>query len=262
MQGECAVEIGPDTLIAGKVRGRLQKATELCAALRSMAASRTHELTSQDVWTVLQKCVSRSLDFDSRLCPALALSEVTGALDTEVRKVVNALLTTELDASALDTLALPGALGDCSLRDGWIPYMHASYWATWAAHRLDVRSVAFRLERRLHADPDAARAAEAAEGLCAAGINVDGSTFAFTDEAAALYSAGPWVEDRPLSQVFKYDSDASEPAVGALAAFPSALISASDDPDTQHSTDVHFERGQRRRVLGRLLRGLDALRAT
>ena len=226
-----------------------------------MAASRTHPLTSQAVWTVLHKCISRSLDFDSRLCPAVALSEVTGALDTGVRKFVDALLTNELHANAHEILAQPGALGGCSLRDGRVPYMHAAYWSTWAAHRLDVRAVALRLGRRLHADPDAAFAADAAAGLRTAGIDVDGATFVFAAEAAAAYAAGPWVADRPVHQVFKYDSDAAEPAVGALAAVPSSLVSESELPDAQQHADVHFERGQRRRVLGRLLRGLDALRA-
>ncbi len=164
-----------------------------------MATSRAHVLTSQAVSTVLHTCVSRSLDVDSRLCPAAALSEITGALDTEVRKVVDAVPTTELDAYAHDTLALPGALGGCSLRDGWTPYLHAAYWSTWAAHRLDVRAVALRLGRALHADPDAAHAANAAAGLRAAGLNIDGVTFAFTDEAVALYVAGPWAETTPAA---------------------------------------------------------------
>jgi hypothetical protein len=93
-------------------------------------------------------------------------------------------------------------------------------------------------------------------------MDVDGTTFVFTDAAATAYAAGPWVADRPADQVFKYDSDASEPAVGALAAVPSSLVSESEPPGTQQHAAVHFERGQRRRVLGRLLRGLDALRAT
>ena len=111
----------------------------------------------------------------------MALSEVTGALDTEVRKVVNALLTTELDACAFDTLALPGAFGGCSLRDGWTPYLHAACWSTCAAHRLDVRAVAFRFGRPLHADPDATPAADAAAGLRAADIHVDCLTVASPD---------------------------------------------------------------------------------
>jgi hypothetical protein len=59
--------------------------------------------------------------------------------------------------------------------------------------------------------------------------------------------------------VFKHDSDAAEPAVGALAAVTSSLVSADDGADAPRRTEMHFERGQRRRVLGRLLRGLDAL---
>ena len=151
--------------------------------------------------------------------------------------------------------------------------MHAAYWATWIAHKDDVRMVAERLGRPLLSDPDALEAGEAAAHLLGEGICTQAETLAFTRQAAELYASGPWVRDRPLERVFAYTGELEALAVGASASHPPALIPVDElvdileegvegSPGVALSTARPVEIGQRRRILGRLMRGLDALRAT
>jgi hypothetical protein len=103
-----AQRLSTSTSIAGKkrTRRRLLKATELCTALRGMATSRAHVLTSHAAWTVLQKCVpARSVSI--LVCALPRRYPIAQGLWTQVRKVVDAVLASEFDACAHDTIALP-----------------------------------------------------------------------------------------------------------------------------------------------------------
>ena len=245
-QGDRETFLGPYARVAEPAMKRAREAAGVAERLCDLIAARPNEFALQAAWSILQKCVARALDFDSRLCPAWALSGARDFLQDAIRKVISAAVGADLSADEVEQIFLPGELGGVGLRDLPDSTLHAAYWATWTAHAADVKRVAAALGRPLAFDVDSGDAVAAAEALHSAGVTVTNGCPCFVPESEASYSAGPWAVDRAADQVFRYAGE-----FGLVAVLPVAIGAGHEHPP-----------GQRRRILGRILRGLDALRAT
>jgi hypothetical protein len=247
---------------------------------------------------VLQKSLVRALDYDARLCPARALGEVRRLLDEAVDGVLNVIIGS-VDDAARQQVGLPGPLGGMALRELTEISSHAAYWAAWAAHRDDVASVATRLGRPHRRHVDADEAATAAEALEQHGVHVDlEGGMGLTVAAIAEYNRGPWAHDTAVADLMAFGGgvagDEEDEVREQCLAVDGRHDEKHDDErhggkhdgrhDERHDEghdeksdgrhDVHgprlapaqlpwpVERGKRRRVLGRIMKGVDAMSAT
>ena len=120
----------------------------------------------------------------------------------------------------------------------------AAFWASREARRGYVNAVAAAIGRQAVADPDCAHAMAAVVQVEEFGLSLAcGTVPQLTVDAAAEYCLSPWVIDTPLERVFPCEGEAVARREGALA--PSVA-------------DICGQWG-RRRLLGRISRGLDAM---
>ena len=265
-QGEWEALLGPYSEIAAPAVARASSAAAVAERLAAFAKRRLDPNSLQVAWTILQKSVARALDFDTRLCPSWALHEARSILSNAVCRVTDALAGPGLDADAREQLALPGCLGGCALRGCSESACDAAFWATYAAHTADVCLAAERLGRPLRGPVDEASAQSAAGSLLEEGVSIADGFLKLTDRAAAEYGAGPWVADTPVESLFCFAGEHVRDE-GPAANPPSVLLGDAPAPAEgsaawSGTSASAVERGARRRILGRLLRGLDSLRAT
>ena len=117
-QGEFETFLGPYSKCAEPAAARLAKAVEFCGALSCYVKAQSHELSTQIAWTALHKVAARALDFDLRMCPPEALSEITAVHKAALQNVVRDILAiVDLDDLAWRQLALPTRLGGGGVRE-------------------------------------------------------------------------------------------------------------------------------------------------
>ncbi|CAK0898381.1 unnamed protein product, partial [Prorocentrum cordatum] len=284
----------------GPALARAAQAEQVGEALCCLARSRCHRRTAQTAWAILVHSPARELDYDMRLCASGVLRVARARLQAAVVQVLEVLTGSPLDAADVDAVGLPPRLGGMGVRLPAGPEAAASYLACWSAHAQDVRRLAAALGRPLHHDPDAVLAGEAASRLRAFGVDfTPGLGMAFTAEAQIEYASGPFVVDTPVSDAFSFVGDIDDSSPAPYAALDSFLVpgppgppggaserrpepqnpsescvcgrggptlaEAAPAPRGVDSGSLLLQRdleGSRRRLLGRLFRGLDALRAT
>jgi len=170
-QGAYSVILGSGGAVVKPAEERAKAAEEACARLVEYLGRRKDVHTHQVAWTLVQKTVARSLDYDMRMCPEEALAGVRGRVVAAARSVVD-ILAPKLDEDAWGQMGLPGMFGGCSLRLPSAVMSNASYWGAWAAHNADVKLAASRLGRPRQCEVDEVDALCAAEKLREAGVLV------------------------------------------------------------------------------------------
>ena len=97
------------------------------------------------------------------------------------------------------------------------------------------------------------------------GVDVSGASVALTPEAASEYAAGPWAQDTPIDELFEMGERAAtyatgnHPDEGDDADIWTAL---TRDESTLSRGGEPAECTARRKLLEKITRGLDAVRAT
>ncbi|CAK0853786.1 unnamed protein product, partial [Prorocentrum cordatum] len=257
LAGEMAME--------GPALQRAEQAKQVCAALCALGRSRCHPLTSQIAWTILVHSPARKLDYDMRLCASGVLHVARERVQAAVVRVLDALKGAPADSVDVETARLPPCLGGHGLRLPGEPEADASYLACWTAHAADARRLAEALGRPLSHHPDAELAEAAAARLRDFGVVLEhGRAPAFPAAAEAEYAGVPLSADTPVQDVFRFDGeiDGSSLAAALGARQPAGEAGAGPPAAAAEPTAARQDlEGARRRLLGRLFRGTEALRA-
>ena len=130
------------------------------------------------------------------------MAGVEAPLALDLQLVFQAILGSPPDSTCSRRAALPGPLGGIGLR---LPGSRslASYVALSLNAAPRVRSIAISLGRHVSVIPDQHHILQAKSDLGLLGLTVSpGGVVALTEDASALYSAGPWCHDTPVSHLF------------------------------------------------------------
>ncbi|CAK0812429.1 unnamed protein product [Prorocentrum cordatum] len=232
--------------MASSAEKRVGAACEDLARLEVAVRARVHVEADQALWSVLQRSISRALDYDMRVCPWEYIESHAWKLEEACWMALGVLLSGPLDAQARAQAMLPGALGGLALGLPTRTRAAATFQATHAAHAQAAALLSARLRRPHNGRQDDEAARRAAEVLRDAGVDVRGGEPTFTMAARRRYEAGPWHSDTPTSEVFRF------PVHATRSAAPGSAPAVAAGPP----------RAQRGHVHGRTLLGLDALAAT
>ena len=236
---------------------RAQQAAVVCARLEDMVRGAEEEHSKAAAWTMLSRSAARRLDYDSRMCPYRALIPAAAALTTAVRNTMDCLKGSLITDEEFSQCALPTYLGGFALRPIDASHCHAAFWASWSTSHVDAGRVAEMCGLPRSGQHEKAFAEEAAAALRSQGIVVDSGALSFTPAAEVLYGNGPWSQDIPPQQVFCFANEIDDRRGAAPALEESGLVAFQ----ALVRTDGHIVEG-RRRIAGRISRGIAALRAT
>jgi len=242
--------------MAAPAEKRVAEAIEATVQLAAYVDMRQCNDSLQVAWTILGHSVTKALDYDLRLCPSWALLESLSSLRSACVATVRHLVGRDVDEHAILQAALPGPLGGCTLRIPTEATADAAYAATWLTHKDAISEMASAMGRPHGTAVDESEAMAAQARLAQRGILVSENTVAFSPQANEVYSASPWARDCPPGEVFTFRNE--EVAAEATGS-PSQ---ASATPSISGPGDVLDGEVSRRRLYGRILRGLDALAAT
>ena len=114
-QGKFETCLGPFAAAAAPAGKRRSTACAAVLSMKAMLKARVSDEADQAVWTVLQRSVSRSLDYDARLCPWQHLSGPASSLEDACFSLLGDIVGVELDEIAKEQAVLPGHFGGLSL---------------------------------------------------------------------------------------------------------------------------------------------------
>ena len=213
---------------------------------------------------ILQKSVASALCYDVRVNPEWVVAHAVAKLQAAVLEAAAAIYETS-GPLLCGRAQLPGRYGGLTLRCGSSVESAAAYWASWSTHAGELPGLMAKLGWPVPGDPELGFAVAAAAELRVHVVDVGDGGIALTPAAAELYQAGPWAADTPVCEIF----DLGE---------KTAVMEQSAHPDQGDDSDVWAslayeaplaewggqpaECAVRRRLLAKLLRGIDAVRAT
>ena len=114
-QGSMETALGPWAAMSRPAEKRAGAACRDLAKLEDMVRARVHDQADQAAWAILQRSVSRALEYDIRICPWEYVAAHAERLAAASHSTLEMLLTGPLDDAARAQAQLPGALGGLSL---------------------------------------------------------------------------------------------------------------------------------------------------
>ena len=126
----------------------------------------------------------------------------------------------------------------------------AAFCACWTSTRRDAMRAAQACGMPICADPDLQGGREAQLALLSAGVKVGEGTLEMTPEALNVYEASPWAKDLAAKDVLRFATDVDDAELMATEREAESALAAFNEEDRM-----------RRRLAGRIKRGLDAIKA-
>ena len=123
-QGQFETRLGAFSTRTELARKRATAAAEGMVILRALVNARVRTQSDEAAWTILSQSLVRTLDNDIRVCPDPLVRPFINKLYETMRRTLEAILCTHLDARAMSQVTFPEHLGGRSfLRDPTLPLL-------------------------------------------------------------------------------------------------------------------------------------------
>lgn len=247
--GHFEVKIGPncgDEAYHEYADKRVTKAEELSLKAGALLEASTGGDAKMTIWRMLQEGMSRQLDYDTRLCPARALSNQMDRLEKTVGKTVEKLIGQKVDDAARSIEGLPGQFGGMSLSPADEQHANVAFATAHVGIDVTTRRTAAKLGCDMEDEnPDDILAKDAfrkIEEEC--GVVLDEAGVHYNDEARAVYERSRSAEEYTSEELFNFYAETDD--IPALRSTPFGKLEAAGEPNEAEDTDEGKAQGAKR----------------